>query len=248
MIHLAGVVGRPDMAQQECSRDRPSVVVIALSDHLACVGRRCDATEPPTDPAALVDHDRLVARVMRACGSVVPFRYGTVVPDEESVRRELGSRHAEFRDVLARLRGRVELAVRATPAPRAGTPTRPVDTDQRAVTSSAHGTGRSYLRSLRPDPSSSGLHQLHSILAVTVEAADLQPDRAGGIKASYLVGSADVDRFCALVDHTVAQLEGVGSVSVTGPWAPYTFAGRFAAAFDAGRALVAAGGPGGRDA
>src|SRR4051812_32631838 len=46
-------------------------------------------------------------------GDVLPFRFGTVVDDEESLRRVLDQGAGRYRGLLARLGGRVQMTVKA---------------------------------------------------------------------------------------------------------------------------------------
>lgn len=235
MIHLACVVDAAEQALEACAH-HPSDTVVTLNDELACVGQWCEEPTPPTDASFLLDHDRLVSRLMWACGSVVPFRYGTVVEDGDDVRALLAPRAQEFRELLGWLRDRVELALRAAPAP---------STDSRPSPRPGQGSGASYLRALGVEAAQAPLKKLHRALAACAVAAVGEPDVHGGLKASYLVDRPQIDDFCRLLDDAAVAAGGVGPVSLTGPWAPYTFAATFAATFEEGRpAAVTAGGRG----
>ena len=218
MIHLACVVDDVQAAHDVCDDEGSGTIVVVLDRDLACVGRVCDRADPPTDPAHLVEHDQLVARLMQACSSVVPFRYGTVLPDTDAVRAELSVRRQGFYALLDRLRGRVELALRATPGGL-------VHAGSARSDDPGEGPGRSYLRSLRVDAAGyEPLERLHRTLAASAVAAVAEPVVRAGMKASYLLEEFDVDGFRRALDRAVDGAEGVGQVSLTGPWAPYTFA------------------------
>lgn len=68
------------------------------------------------DPAWLEEnaraHEAVLAEALRA-GAVVPFRFLTIYRDQDELRRFLADREAELRDVLERVRGKVELGVKA---------------------------------------------------------------------------------------------------------------------------------------
>ena len=66
---------------------------------------------PAPEPEALLDHDRVVYSLMDRA-TVVPMRFGTVVGDESEIRALLLERRNELRELLAHVRGRVELGVR----------------------------------------------------------------------------------------------------------------------------------------
>lgn len=209
MIHLYCVVDRPEAALAGCGSPPPPGTVVVPAGDMACVGRECDTTVPPTDEQSLVGHDLAVRRLMRSC-TVVPFRYGTVLADADEARQELARRGEWFEQQLDRLRGRVELALRA------GTIVGPKPP-------SRHGGGRSYLRSLRHQGGVPVLTRLHSTLAAAAVAAVASPQMNGAIKSSYLVDKEQMAGFSGLVARSVADLGGLRQVSLTGPWAPYSF-------------------------
>lgn len=237
MIHLAGIVDEAEAARRACAPGPSAEVVWEVTDQLACAGRWHDGAAPPTTSEALVDHDRMVQRLMGSCHSVVPFRYGTMVEDPETLRAELLPRARQFADLLGWLRGRVELALRAAPAP-APESTTPVSATPAPGETDRDRRGAMYLRALREQARRNPLKELHRVLTASAVAAVAEPDGHGGIKASYLVDAAEVDSFCRLLDLVTADAAGVGSASLTGPWAPYTFA---ATINDHGQAAVPAG-------
>ncbi len=67
------------------------------------------------DPAWLEEkaraHEAVLQGALRA-GPVVPFRFLTLYRDEDELRGFLAARAAELRDVLERIRGKVELGVK----------------------------------------------------------------------------------------------------------------------------------------
>src|SRR4051794_40568407 len=78
--------------------------------HLAHSFHR-DGFEPPVTPDALWAHEGVVDELLEA-GPVVPFRFGTTLPDRAAAEAFLGRESERFKRTLADLRGRVELAVR----------------------------------------------------------------------------------------------------------------------------------------
>lgn len=211
MIHLYCVVDHPEAALEGCGRPAPPGTVVVPARGMACVGRECDTTEPPTDDQSLVCHDLVVRRLMRTC-TVVPFRYGTVLADADEARHELSRRAEWFEQQLDRLRGRVELALRASTI----SPPTPIPP-------SSEGGGRSYLRSLSHHGGMSVLSRLHSTLSGAAVAAVESPERNGALKSSYLVEKEQMVGFSRLVASSVTELGGLRQVSLTGPWAPYSF-------------------------
>lgn len=164
----------------------------------------------------------------------LPLRLATIYHDDEGVRGALEAGHAEFRETLERLDGRVEWGVKVyaeRPAPSATAGPAP----------SAPVSGRDYLRSRRravtarenvlEDAEQLG-RALHSALSGHAEDVRLYPaqnpklSRVPGqnlLNAAYLVPRDRSGEF-------IARLEQLGAhdphvrVELTGPWAPYSFA------------------------
>jgi hypothetical protein len=158
---------------------------------------------------ALWLHERVVEALM-AERAVLPMRFGTRLPDRNGVRAVLATRRESLLDALDRVRGRVELAVRAIRLP-AG-----------AAAATGSITGVEYLRArLRSTRSAASLHQRLAALAV---ATHRWPEHAPGelLRASYLVDQPAVVWFC----HAVERLQDghpEAALLCTGPWPPYSF-------------------------
>lgn len=203
MIHLIGAVD--DMAAAVRARD--GIVALVVGD-TAYVGLPV-RTAPVPDMASLCGHDAAVIDLMAAC-TVAPFQFGTVVSDAVDLATKLGGRGDRMPFLLKRLRGRREMALRAGLAhPRGGG-------------DGTSPTGAAYLRARRePDE----LTQLHRELAAqAVEALSDWDARRRLFKASYLVEVADVAVFAGAASRQAAAHPAISSVSLTGPWAPYSFA------------------------
>lgn len=91
--------------------DPPAAVRAITAGRLAALA--CDAPEDlrPTR-RDLLAHQRVLAAA-EAAGAVLPLRFGTLFPDDESVRRVLTERAGHYDERLDSLRGRAEFDVRA---------------------------------------------------------------------------------------------------------------------------------------
>jgi hypothetical protein len=180
---------------------------------MACAGLHlahsfhAEKFEPPVSPEALWAHEGVVDELLEA-GPVIPFRFGTTLPDRATAEDYLIAEAAHFRHTLAELRGRVELAVRvAVP-----------DDEQRR--DSGDGTGYLAARVRARHAHDHVLAPLDSLAASSRRHAD-----AGRVaRASYLVARDDVDRFASLVRRLQESHPDL-ALSCTGPWAPYSFVG-----------------------
>jgi Gas vesicle synthesis protein GvpL/GvpF len=160
-------------------------------------------------------HERVVERIM-ADRAVLPMRFGSRLPDDDALEEVLAARQQEFLAALDRVRGRVEVSVRAM-QPLATVATVPAPT-----------TGREYLEAkLRNGRNRDGLHEPLASLAVAVSRRPAQaPDEV--LRASYLVDTANLARFRATVERLQRANEEV-AILCTGPWPPYSFVGDTAA-------------------
>ncbi|KUH39998.1 MULTISPECIES: GvpL/GvpF family gas vesicle protein [Streptomyces] len=185
-------------------------------------------------------HDAVLA-ALTTVTSPLPLRLATVCRDDSGVRRLLQEGHDRFVRALDRLDGRVEWGVKVyaeqvadAPAP---APREPVS----AGAAGAAGSGRDYLRRRLRERNGreDGMRRadavaraLHERLSGHAEAAALHqpqdPRLAGGaagvnvLNAAYLVGRDRSEAFVGLVGESSG--DGV-RVELTGPWAPYSFAG-----------------------
>ncbi|WP_424893195.1 GvpL/GvpF family gas vesicle protein [Streptomyces sp. XH2] len=187
-------------------------------------------------------HQRVIDAVTATGACVLPLRLATVYRDETGVRRMLANRHAQLGAALDRLDGCVEWGVKihasgdAAQAPAAtGGPRAP-----RAALS-----GRDYLRrraaahhayeeeARREDEAARGIHAALTALA---EQTRLYPPQHGPLagpsgrnilNAAYLVRRESGNRFLSAVAGLADLAPGDGvRLELTGPWAPYSFAGQ----------------------
>jgi hypothetical protein len=203
MIHLIGAVD--DMAAAVRARDGIVALVVGDTTYVGLPVR----TAPAPDMASLCRHDGAVIDLMAAC-TVVPFQFGTVVSGAADLEAKLGGRGEHMPALLKRLRGRREVSLRAGFA------------QPRRVREGSSASGTAYLRARRePDE----LTELHNALAVrAVDALSNWDAPRRLFKASYLVELADVAAFAGAASRRAAAYPAISAVSLTGPWAPYSFA------------------------
>jgi len=174
----------------------PEPPLRALGDGELCAVWRPAAEEERTADA-LWRHEAMLERLMEDRG-VLPVRYGTLVPDEAAVLRTLDERRDELAAGLARVRGAVELALRA-------------DLRDASAGFAARAAG------------AGAASRLHEALTPLAREAVLQPAREL-LRAAYLVDRGGVDAFVARVRELEAAAPQLALVC-TGPWPPFSFAG-----------------------
>jgi hypothetical protein len=145
-------------------------------------------------------------------GAILPMRFGTVLRTEAAMRAVLRERAGELERILDRVRGRVELGVRAVwrhghrepPAASGGDFLR-IKLHRRAVAREVAGEIHPRLAQLASDARCSVLPREDTPLA-----------------ASYLVERGRSDDFegCAA---TLAAQRSDTELLVSGPWPPYSF-------------------------
>lgn len=211
MIYLYCAVDDAGRALEGATSAAPPAAGLCVlwAASVACLARSADGLEPHPGPDALVAHDRVVRAAMTSA-TVVPFRFGTTVADEAEFHRRLDGQAEQFEHLLERLRGRQELALRARSAT--------------AQPPRCAPTGRDYLTRLAGGPDARIWEQLHRELAAAAVDAQSDSDGEGGMKASYLVEGTRIEEFCRRASEAQSRWPGI-RMSVTGPWAPYSFVG-----------------------
>jgi Gas vesicle synthesis protein GvpL/GvpF len=140
---------------------------------------------------------------------LLPVRYGTRLGNERAAARALEDRHEELARALERVRGAVELSVRALRA--------------REDEPEAASSGSEYLRArARTAAAAAELHQpLSAVARMSIRRPASLPTEV--LRAAYLVDRGAIDGFTSLVRRLDAANPEV-QLLCTGPWPPYSFA------------------------
>jgi hypothetical protein len=164
---------------------------------------------------------------------VAPLRLATVYLDDVGVRALLEAKEGAFAAVLDRIRGREEWGVKAFAAP--GSDSEPDENGG----DSRRGPGAAYLRRRRAarerasrarQAAYEAAEDLHRTLSAAASANSRYPPqdpRLSGrpddmvLNAAYLVDAKRSTSFRSAVDNWHSPLL---QVTLTGPWAPYSFA------------------------
>jgi hypothetical protein len=182
----------------------------------AVVSEHTVAPEPGED--LLWAHERVVEELMEGA-TILPMRFGTTVEGPEALVAMLEPRQEEFDAALERVRGAVELSVRAE-LPSAA---EPVEAESRLTRHFGPGTAYLLERAGRQRRGEEAVESIHRPLAALARRS---MRKAGGrdpraFKAAYLVDDDAVETF----GERVGKLNASGDirVSCTGPWPPYSF-------------------------
>lgn len=174
---------------------------------------------PEPDEELLWSHEQIVEELMEG-STILPMRFGSTVESPEALADWLRERREEFSDSLKRVRGAVELSVRAQ------LPKGP-DADQGARPAWRSQPGTAYLleRARRQRRSEDAAERIHRPLAALARTSVPKAGAAGDLgefKAAYLVDEESVEAFGERVGELNSTLADT-KVSCTGPWPPYSF-------------------------
>ncbi len=184
------------------------------AEGLAAIVSEHEPSRPDPDPAALLEYEQIIERLMDD-HPIVPARFGSLMPDEQSVRAMLERRREDLLARLKRVADSIELGLRAQWSDeREG-----VD-GERPMSGTAYLQGRLERRrgaalvaaTLEPLAELSGSRRRQLVPRPELPVLD-----------AYLVDRRRVDEFVALVAQLDDRLDGVELVC-SGPWPPYSFA------------------------
>jgi hypothetical protein len=168
---------------------------------------------PEPSAAALHVYERTVRWLMDR-GAILPAQFGSVLPDEDAVRALLRSRRDEMLGRLGRVRGAVEIGLRASWREDAG-----AGLDPRPPSGASYLRDRLELRQCARRVASA-LDPLTALARGCRRAIVPRPDLP--VLDAYLVDRARVREFVAMVEQLDDRLDDVELVC-TGPWPPYSF-------------------------
>jgi hypothetical protein len=174
------------------------------SDGLTVLCAPAESREVTAD--ALWRHEQMVEALMES-RDLLPVRFGTLVADDQAAARAVEERKEELAASLERVRGAVELAVRAhrrEPEPEA----------------LPRASGREYMAAKARTTQAAAC--IHEPLAAVARDSRV---RTGPelLHAAYLVERDRVGRFVSAV-RRLQEANPEVDVLCTGPWPPYSFA------------------------
>ena len=164
---------------------------------LLVLGSTLDSV-PAANPRTLALHHDVVASALEA-RAVLPFRYGTAVPDGES-DAWLGAHRPTLETALGHVRGCVEMSVKLLRLDGGGEPAGPGEAELRALADQI--IGRAGVEQWRYRPAGTGGNVVASV--------------------AFLLPRAELAEFLARIAPIASRAVGVAVVP-TGPWPAYSF-------------------------
>jgi gas vesicle protein GvpL/GvpF len=186
------------------------------TSQLAGVWSNWTSSRPSVSNQGALWHQEAVVEALMRERAVLPLRYGTLLEGVDELVSMMIGRQEDWRRALDRVRGCVEMAVRASVRSSA------------AVTASSSGgkSGLEYLRrrGAEDERAQAMAGTVHAPLAEVAKLSDT--NLRGGLSplfaGSYLVPERELDRFKGAVGRLAVDQPELGIVC-TGPWPPYSF-------------------------
>jgi len=178
-----------------------------------------------------VDHARVIADCFKL-STVLPFRFGTVFEDDESLRKSIRSNQRQFLNNIEKLRGKTEMHLKIFVDDCCSR-----EIDKRLQ---AEGVGREYLSNLRENASrqrerqtraravSFQMHRLFLPLDEEVSCRLIEGGKEGGkmvLDIAHLIDRKCVERYQNKFLTTSAMMREC-QMQISGPWPPYHFVHR----------------------
>jgi hypothetical protein len=188
-------------------------------------------------------HETVLERLL-ADATVLPMRFGTVIPSWARVAELLGRRQDDLLASLGRVEGKVEWGLNVTWDARAARSQVEAGTRALAGAGQSGGPGTAYLLTQRRKKTVGDeverarlrvASALHDGVAALTAAASVHPSRhhrTAVLSASYLVSRSAEEAFRAGVARQLVRLEDSNgfrlAAELSGPWPPYNFVGAMA--------------------
>jgi hypothetical protein len=174
-----------------------------------------------------VDHARVIADCFHH-STVLPFRFGTVFNDDESLRKSIRSNQRQFLCNIDKLRGKTEMHLKVLVDDCCG---REIEKHL-----PAEGVGRGYLASLRENASRTRERQtraravsfqMHRLFLPLDEEVSCRLTESGKmvLDIAHLIDRKCVERYQSKFTTTSALLREC-QMQFSGPWPPYHFVHR----------------------
>ena len=183
---------------------------------LSAVWSEHDQPRLEADETALWEHERVVETLLEQ-GAVLPMRFGSWLRDQAGVLELLAERRDEFELGLERVRGAVELGVRAM--------MRNPSHERALAVSGTSRPGTDYmLARLNEEKKSAAIAAyIHEpLVALSRASTPRRTSLTGSVNTAYLVDRDDIAAFRETVEKLDTTVEEA-TVVCTGPWPPYSF-------------------------
>ncbi len=224
--YLYAITDRPEMPlPAQLGFDDAELVCIAWQGIGAVISTR-DGEPPPASADALWCHEAVIEALMED-RTVLPVRYGTMLPSARAVADMLCRGHTRFTDDIARVQGQVEIGVRFVPfavgaEDMSAAPKGPIAPSGTAYLRTKVAEAQD--RERRCAAAMETARAMHAILKrlATASRFDAATADRDWIAASFLMPRDATETFRQAVGR-LAKAHPKLALLCTGPWPPYSF-------------------------
>lgn len=206
--------------------DAPAHQRVACGSLAALVSPATLGADAALDAAEALRHDAIL-RAWAAVADVAPARFGAVVADPARAAALVAAEAARHAAVLRRVRGAVEMGVRVTAEGPAPVPSPPPGLGYLRAQAHARDAARAAVAAraalVRALVATLGAHAREQIAFAPRAAAD-GPERLAEVALLVDRAALPILREVAALATPQAVAGGLG-LRLSGPWAPYSFAG-----------------------
>ena len=199
-------------------------VFLYPANELAVIVSEHNPQESPDQKRSGIDHARVIADCFQH-STVLPFRFGTVFNDDDSLRKSIRSNHRQFISNIDKLRGKTEMHLKVLVDDCCG----------RAVEKhmAADGMGREYFAHLRENAGRQRERQtraravscqMHRLFMPLDEEISCRLTESGKmmLDIAHLIDRKCVERYLNKFSTTCAAMRQY-QMQLSGPWPPYHF-------------------------
>jgi hypothetical protein len=212
MESLLGVSGNQVFVYPTCD------LVVIVSEHNPAEA---------LDQRSGMDHARVIADCFLH-STVLPFRFGTVFHDDESLRRSIRANHRQFQGHIDKLRGKTEMHLKILVGDCGGHEAEkrlpPAGLSRDYFSSLRENAGRQRERQTRARAVSFQMHRLFLPLDEEVSCR-LTDNGKMMLDIAHLIDRKSVDRYLSKFSASSATMREY-QMQLSGPWPPYHFVHR----------------------
>jgi hypothetical protein len=201
-------------------------VFLYPASDLAVIVSEHNPAEPMNQKAGM-DHARVIADCFQH-STVLPFRFGTVFNDDESLRKSIRSNQRQFLGNIEMLRGKTEMHLKIF--------VEDCCTKELSHHGPAEGVGREYLTNLRENAvrqrerqtrARAISFQMHRLFSPLDEEVSCRLTENGKmvLDVAHLIDRKCVEKYQSKFHTTSATLRDC-QMQLSGPWPPYHFVHR----------------------
>ena len=178
------------------------------------------------DQKAAMEHARVIGECFKL-STVLPFRFGTVFADDDTLRRSVRSNQRQFLSNVEQLRGKAEMHLKVVLDDCGCQQQRPVALDR---------VGKEYLSSLRESATRQRERQtkaravsvqMHRMFSPLDEEISCRRTDSGKmlLDIAHLIHNKGIERYQNKYSSATQQLKDC-RIQLSGPWPPYHFVHR----------------------